>query len=155
MPGAVKCSNGLWKATCLRGSRWAATLLTQHMTQSVSAATHSQCHERLRASWPARTARTPLPAGSPRSLVCECLSMVFWRLGSLTRPLSVKFRQQMDENDSITGMLDRMSSALSGLTRGASLVLAPKKSSAIKHIEFVSLATDRALVVFGFCQWRG
>jgi heat-inducible transcriptional repressor len=58
----------------------------------------------------------------------------------------------MDENDSITGMLDRMSSALSGLTRGASLVLAPKKSSPIKHIEFVSLATDRALVVLVFAN---
>ena len=58
----------------------------------------------------------------------------------------------MDENDSITGMLDRMSSALSGLTRGASLVLAPKKSSSIKHIEFVSLATDRALVVLVFAN---
>jgi heat-inducible transcriptional repressor len=58
----------------------------------------------------------------------------------------------MDENDSITGMLDRMSSALSGLTRGASLVLAPKKSSSIKHIELVSLATDRALVVLVFAN---
>jgi heat-inducible transcriptional repressor len=58
----------------------------------------------------------------------------------------------MEENDSITGMLDRMSSALSGLTRGASLVLAPKKSSPIKHIEFVSLATDRALAVLVFAN---
>lgn len=49
-------------------------------------------------------------------------------------------------------MLDRISKALSGLTQGASLVLAPKKSSPIKHIEFVSLATDRSLAVLVFAN---
>jgi heat-inducible transcriptional repressor len=44
-------------------------------------------------------------------------------------------------------MLDRVGSALSGLTQGASLVLAPKHEAPIKHIEFVSLGHDRALVV--------
>ena len=47
-------------------------------------------------------------------------------------------------------MLDRVGSALSGITRSASLVLAPKREAAIKHIEFVSLAADRALVVLVF-----
>jgi heat-inducible transcriptional repressor len=63
-----------------------------------------------------------------------------------------KLAATMDEGDSITNMLDRMSNALSGLTHGASLVLAPKKSSPIKHIEFVCLATDRALVVLVFAN---
>ena len=36
---------------------------------------------------------------------------------------------------------------LSGLTHGASLVLAPKTAAPIRHIEFVSLGPDRALVV--------
>jgi heat-inducible transcriptional repressor len=44
-------------------------------------------------------------------------------------------------------MLDRVGSALSGLTHGASLVLAPKHEAPIRHIEFVSLGHDRALVV--------
>ena len=44
-------------------------------------------------------------------------------------------------------MLDSVGSALSGLTQGASLVLTPKHEAPIKHIEFVSLAPDRALVV--------
>jgi heat-inducible transcriptional repressor len=47
----------------------------------------------------------------------------------------------------VGGMLDRVGSALSGVTQGASLVLAPKQEAPIKHIEFVSLAPDRALVV--------
>ena len=36
---------------------------------------------------------------------------------------------------------------LSGLTHGASLVLAPKTAAPIRHIEFVSIGPDRALVV--------
>ncbi|PWJ21765.1 heat-inducible transcriptional repressor HrcA [Jannaschia seohaensis] len=47
----------------------------------------------------------------------------------------------------VAAMLDRVGSALSGITQGASLVLAPKHEAPVKHIEFVSLAADRALVV--------
>ncbi|NRB33958.1 MAG: heat-inducible transcriptional repressor HrcA [Rhodobacteraceae bacterium] len=47
----------------------------------------------------------------------------------------------------VDAMLDQVGTALSSLTRGASLVLTPKHDAAIKHIEFVSLAPDRALVV--------
>ncbi|MGH1464036.1 MAG: heat-inducible transcriptional repressor HrcA [Cognatishimia sp.] len=50
-------------------------------------------------------------------------------------------------NGDVGSMLDRVGSALSGVTQGASLVLAPKHEAPIKHIEFVSLAQDRALVV--------
>ena len=50
----------------------------------------------------------------------------------------------------VSGLLDRVGSALSGVTQGASLVLAPKHEAPIKHIEFVSLANDRALVVLVF-----
>ena len=51
------------------------------------------------------------------------------------------------EGGDVQGMLDRVGNALSGLTQGASLVLAPKREAPIKHIEFVSLAPGRALVV--------
>jgi heat-inducible transcriptional repressor len=47
----------------------------------------------------------------------------------------------------VAGVLDRASDLLSGLTHGASLVLTPKTSAPIRHIEFVSLGPDRALVV--------
>jgi heat-inducible transcriptional repressor len=49
-------------------------------------------------------------------------------------------------------MLDRVSTALSGVTQGASLVLAPKHEAPVKHIEFVSLSPDRALVVLVFAD---
>ena len=38
------------------------------------------------------------------------------------------------------------------MTRGASVVLSPKQDTAIRHIEFVSLAPDRALVVLVFAD---
>lgn len=50
----------------------------------------------------------------------------------------------------IPTMLDQISSTLSGITRGASVVLAPKQETPIRHIEFVSLAKERALVVLVF-----
>ena len=56
-------------------------------------------------------------------------------------------------NDSdVSSLLDRVGSALSGATHGASLVLAPKHEAPLKHIEFVSLAQDRALVVLVFAD---
>ena len=57
-----------------------------------------------------------------------------------------------NEDRDVGNMLDRIGSALSGLTQGASLVLAPKREAPIKHIEFVSLAPDRALVVLVFAD---
>jgi len=52
----------------------------------------------------------------------------------------------------VAGVLDRIGSALSGVTQGASLVLAPKHEAPIKHIEFVGLGHDRALVVLVFAD---
>ncbi len=57
-----------------------------------------------------------------------------------------------DNSGDVTKLLDRVGSALSGVTQGASLVLAPKQEAAIKHIEFIPLAQDRALVVLVFAD---
>ncbi len=55
-------------------------------------------------------------------------------------------------SEDVSGALDRIGSALSGVTRGASLVLAPKREAPIKHIEFIGLGHDRALVVLVFAD---
>ena len=47
----------------------------------------------------------------------------------------------------LSNILTRAGSVLSGLTKSASLVLAPKTEAPIKHIEFVSLSAERALAV--------
>ncbi|KIC10259.1 heat-inducible transcription repressor [Leisingera sp. ANG-M1] len=69
--------------------------------------------------------------------------------------LKAQDRQKIDATlgknaGDVGGMLDRVGAALSGVTQGASLVLTPKHEAEIRHIEFVSLAHDRALVVLVF-----
>lgn len=71
--------------------------------------------------------------------------------------LSGEDREKIDNTvdsseSSIATLLDRVGSALSGVTKGASLVLTPKHEAAIRHIEFVSLSADRALVVLVFAD---
>ncbi|SEA93577.1 heat-inducible transcriptional repressor HrcA [Rubrimonas cliftonensis] len=48
---------------------------------------------------------------------------------------------------SVADMLDEAGAMLSGLSQCASLVIAPKAEAPIRHIEFVSIAADRALAV--------
>ncbi|WP_022708044.1 MULTISPECIES: heat-inducible transcriptional repressor HrcA [Paracoccus] len=61
--------------------------------------------------------------------------------------------QTLGNDDPETGvLLDRVSTALSTITRGASLILMPKHEAPIRHIEFVSLGADRALVVLVFAD---
>jgi heat-inducible transcriptional repressor len=72
-------------------------------------------------------------------------------------PLAHEDREKLDAtlgaNDrDVTGLLDRIGAALSSITQGASVVLAPKREAAIRHIEFVSLAAERALVVLVFAD---
>ncbi|EBA04771.1 heat-inducible transcription repressor [Rhodobacteraceae bacterium HTCC2150] len=64
-----------------------------------------------------------------------------------------QIESELDTNEGDVGsLLDNVGSALSGLTHSASLVLAPKQETPIKHIEFVSLSTERALVVLVFAD---
>jgi len=64
-----------------------------------------------------------------------------------------KIDATLDGNEQdVASLLDRVGSALSTITQGASLVLSPKHEAPIRHIEFVSLGTDRALVVLVFAD---
>ncbi|MDC0094198.1 heat-inducible transcriptional repressor HrcA [bacterium] len=133
------------------GEPMGSNTLTQHMTQPVSAATIRNVMKDLEILGLLDSPHTS--AGrQPTELGLRMFVDGILEVGEPDEATQRKISATMDENDNITGMLDRMSSALSGLTRGASLVLAPKKSSPIKHIEFVSLATDRALVVLVFAN---
>ena len=72
-------------------------------------------------------------------------------------PPDAEDRAMIDEtlgsnSSNVGSLLDRVGAALSGVTRGASLVLTPKHEAAIKHLEFVSLSPDRALVVIVFAD---
>ncbi len=56
-----------------------------------------------------------------------------------------------DESLDMGAMLDRVGTALSGLTQGASLVLAPKHEAPIRHIEFVSSRAGTGARGSGLC----
>ena len=57
-----------------------------------------------------------------------------------------------DETNQVEDILDDISTTLSGVTQGASLVLTPKHEAPIKHVEFLSLSASQALVVLVFAD---
>ena len=64
-----------------------------------------------------------------------------------------KIDASLGANDrDMPALLDKIGATLSGLTQGASLVLTPKRQAPIRHIEFLSLSPDRALVVLVFAD---
>lgn len=133
------------------GEPMGSNTLTQQMSQQVSAATIRNVMKDLEFLGLLDSPHTS--AGrKPTEMGLRMFVDGIMEVGDPDEADQRKLAATMDEGDSITNMLDRMSNALSGLTHGASLVLAPKKSSPIKHIEFVSLATDRALVVLVFAN---
>jgi heat-inducible transcriptional repressor len=73
-------------------------------------------------------------------------------VGPLTDEDRAKIDATLGANDQTDDMFDRVGTALSGLTQGASLVLAPKHEAPIKHVEFVSLGHDRALTVLVYAD---
>lgn len=126
--------------------------LTRSMTEKVSAATIRNVMQDLEYlglldSPHISSGRIPTQTGL-RMFVDGLLEV-----GNLSAEDRAAIESSADENDSVGGLLDRVGSALSGITQGASLVLAPKNETApIKHIEFVSLAPDRALAVLVFAD---
>jgi len=73
------------------------------------------------------------------------------------RDLDQEDRSKIDatvtsNSQDVSQVLDRVGSALSGVTHGASLVLTPKHEAPIKHIEFVPVGSEQALVVLVFAD---
>ncbi|MDX8353154.1 heat-inducible transcriptional repressor HrcA [Cognatiyoonia sp. IB215182] len=74
-------------------------------------------------------------------------------VGDLESEDRQKIERTFGSNDQdVASVLDHVGEALSGVTQGASLVLTPKHEAPIKHIEFVSLSRERALVVLVFAD---
>ncbi len=126
--------------------------LTRTMSEKVSAATIRNVmqdleHLGLLGSPHVSAGRVPTQIGL-RLFVDGLLEV-----SDLTDADRARIDQSMGAADSDVGtLLDKVGSALSGITAGASLVLAPKHQAPIRHIEFVSLAADRALVVLVFAD---
>ena len=126
--------------------------LTRTLSEQVSAATirnvmQDQAYLGLLDSPHVSAGRIPTQLGL-RMFVDGLLEV-----GDLAGEDRAKLDQTMEDNSAgVTTLLDRLGSALSGVTHGASLVLMPKHEAPIKHIEFVSLSPQRALVVLVFAD---
>lgn len=128
--------------------------LTRDMSERVSAATIRnvmQDLEYLGLLNSPHTSAGRLPTQMGLRLFVDALM----EAGPVTADDRSAIEETVGNDTSDTGLLlDRIGGALSALTHGASLVLTPKQEAPIRHIEFVSLAADRALVVLVFADGR-
>jgi heat-inducible transcriptional repressor len=135
-----------------RGEPVGSRTLTRSMSEKVSAATIRNVMQDLEylgllGSPHVSAGRVPTQLGL-RMFVDSLMEM-----GDLSADDREKIDATLGSNErDVTSLLDRVGSALSGLTSGASLVLTPKHEAPIRHIEFVSLSPDRALVVLVFAD---
>jgi len=126
--------------------------LTRSLTERVSAATVRNVMQDLEFlgllnSPHVSAGRVPTQAGL-RMFVDSLLEV-----GSVAPEDQERIDATMGPGDQdVATLLDDVGAALSVITRGASVVLAPKREAAIKHIEFVALGADRALVVLVFAD---
>lgn len=133
------------------GSPVGSRSLTRQLSESVSAATIRNVMADLEylgliGSPHVSSGRVPTQAGL-RLFVDGLLEV--GDVGGEEREL---LDQTLGANGDLSALLDRVGSTLSGLARGASLVLTPKHEAALRHVEFVSLSPDRALVVLVFAD---
>jgi heat-inducible transcriptional repressor len=124
--------------------------LTQTLTKSVSASTIRNVMQDLEVLGLLNSPHTS--AGRiPTELGLRMFVDAIMEVGEVREQDKQKIDNTLDtDQPQINSMLDRVGFALSGLTQSASLVLCPKHEASIKHIEFVSLAEDRTLVVLVF-----
>lgn len=124
--------------------------LTRTLTEQVSAATVRNVMQDLEYLGLLGSPHTS--AGRvPTQLGLRLFVDGFLEVGALDQGDRASLDQSLDSNSAdIQAVLDRVGSALSAATQGASLVLAPKHEAPIQHIEFVPLSADQALVVLVF-----
>lgn len=124
--------------------------LTRSMTEKLSAATIRNTMQDL--EYLGLLDSPHVSAGRiPTQLGLRMFVDGLMEVGTIDSADQAKIESSLDRDEpDVTSLLDHVGAALSGITRSASLVLAPKQETAIRHIEFVSLSPDRALVVLVF-----
>ncbi len=124
--------------------------LTRGMTEQVSAATVRNVMQDL--EYLGLLDSPHISAGRiPTQLGLRMFVDGFLEVGDLSENDKQALDDTLGANASdVSTLLDRVGSALSTATHGASLVLTPKHEAPIQHIEFVSLSQTQALVVLVF-----
>ena len=126
--------------------------LTRSMTEQVSAATIRNVMQDL--EFLGLLGSPHVSAGRlPTQLGLRMFVDGLLEVGDLDREDRARIDETLGRNSGDdASLLDSIGQALSGVTRGASLVLTPKHEAPVKHVEFVSLGDDRALVVLVFAD---
>ncbi len=130
-----------------KGDPVGSRTLTRSLTEKISAATVRNTmqdleHLGLLGSPHVSAGRIPTQQGL-RLFVDGMLEV-----GSVSGAEQAEIERSMGVGDQdLTQALDQAGSMLAALTKGASLVLTPKIEAPIKHLEFVALSPERALVV--------
>lgn len=123
--------------------------LTRRMSESISAATIRNVMQDL--EYLGLLDSPHVSAGRvPTQLGLRMFVDGLMEVGHLSESDRERIDATVDEETDMGATLDRVGAALSGITHGASLVLMPKHEAPIRHIEFISLAHDRAMVVLVF-----
>lgn len=124
--------------------------LTQTLTEKVSAATVRNVLQDLEQLGLLDSPHTS--AGRiPTQLGLRMFVDGFLEVGDVSNDDKQALNDTLGTNTSdVSGLLDRVGSALSSATHGASLVLSPKHEAPVQHIEFVPLSVTQALVVLVF-----
>ena len=121
------------------------------MLPSVAVAGHrAQRHERPGAARPDLCAAYFAPAGCRRSRACASSSTPSWSSATSAEEERRSIETQLKAAGSgatLEQMLIEASQMLSGMSRGAGLVLATKNEVPLKHIEFIQLDPRRALAI--------
>lgn len=127
--------------------------LTRSMSRSLSAATIRNVMQDL--EYLGLLDSPHVSAGRiPTQLGLRLFVDGFMEVGSVAEADRARIERDLGQGGDVNAVLDRVGAALSSITQGASLVLMPKQEAPIRHIEFVSLGTDRALVVLVFDDGR-
>ncbi len=126
--------------------------LTRDMTEKVSAATVRNVMQDL--EYLGLLDSPHVSAGRvPTNLGLRLFVDTLLEVTPLEEADRVRLDSTLGSNErDVATMLEQVGGALSGITQGASLVLAPKQEAAIRHIEFVSLAPERVLAVLVFAD---
>ncbi|AXQ94952.1 heat-inducible transcriptional repressor HrcA [Cereibacter azotoformans] len=126
--------------------------LTRHMTEKVSAATIRNVMQDL--EYLGLLDSPHVSAGRiPTQLGLRMFVDGLLEVGTVSDEDRERIDATMGGNEhDVVSLLDRVGATLSSITHGASLVLSPKHEAPIRHIEFVSLGADRALVVLVFAD---
>ncbi|GAA5076227.1 heat-inducible transcriptional repressor HrcA [Maritalea mobilis] len=132
------------------GSPVGSRTLTRTLSEKVSAATVRNVMQDL--EYLGLLGSPHVSAGRvPTQLGLRMFVDGFLEVGDLSAQEKASLDETLGSNAAdVSGLLDRVGSALSVATRGASLVLSPKHEAPIQHIEFVSLSPEQALVVLVF-----